>query len=122
MKRDMELVREILLAIEASPSGFAPRPLQIRDYSAEQIGYHVLIMDEGGLIEADVTTTKNSASPGALAKRLTWQGHEFLDAARDPGIWKKAMGLVKEQAGSVTIHTLKELLVSLGAKALGLSP
>jgi hypothetical protein len=36
--------------------------------------------------------------------RLTWEGHEFLDAARDEKRWKKAMSTVKEKGGTITIE------------------
>ena len=38
MKRDPELVRKIILAIEDAPGGNAPQPLHIYGYSEEQIG------------------------------------------------------------------------------------
>ena len=67
MKRDMDLVREILLALEAQEEAFSPQRLEIDGYSAEQIGYHCYIMDEAGLLEAADTTTFDSKSPEALA-------------------------------------------------------
>jgi hypothetical protein len=48
MKRDMDLVRKILLQIEEHPHGFAPNYLAIEDYTQEQIGFHVLLMGEAG--------------------------------------------------------------------------
>jgi|GEM_PF-7061885 len=44
MKRDIDLVREILLALEEHDHGYAPKDLEIRGYSKEQIGYHVWLM------------------------------------------------------------------------------
>ena len=45
MQRDMDLVRAILLAIEAVDGVQAPYPLVVNGYTAEQIGYHALIME-----------------------------------------------------------------------------
>lgn len=52
MKRDMNLVREILLALEEDLSGFAPEDMEIKGYTDEQIGYHILLLIEAGFIEA----------------------------------------------------------------------
>ena len=65
MRRDMDLVRDILLQIEAYPSSLAPEELIIEGYSDEQVSYHVLIMGEAGLLEVATTGSKTS-SPGAI--------------------------------------------------------
>jgi hypothetical protein len=41
MKRDMDLVRAILITMENHDKGFAPDVIEIPDYSEEQIGYHI---------------------------------------------------------------------------------
>ena len=120
MRRDMNLVREILLAIEKAESGFAPPDIQVQGYSEEIIGYHVYIMMEGGLLKGADVTVRGGKSPQAVPGRLTWAGHEFIDAARDSTRWNRALSLVGEKAGSVTISVLTELLASLMKSALGL--
>lgn len=120
MKRDMNLVRQLVLAIEASPSGFAPRDLVIDGYTREQIGYHLYVMLEAGLIRGADVTVHSANSPEAIATGLTWAGHEFADAARSEDLWSEAMKLTREKAGSVTIESLMKLLTSLASSALGL--
>lgn len=120
MKRDMELVRKLVLAIEDNPTGFAPKDLGIEGHKKEEVGYHIYIMMEAGLIRGTQVTTHGSKSPEAIATSLTWAGHEFADAARDPDRWEKAMQLTKEKAGSVTLDVLVKLLTSLMSSALGL--
>ena len=115
MQRDMDLVRLILLEIEKSSED--PRSeirLQIPNYTSEQVSYHVMILDDADLIEACDLSTMGSGSIW-LPKRLTWSGHEFLDAARNDSIWKKA----KEKASSMNFELLKELLLNLARQQLG---
>ena len=119
MKRDMELIRKILLAIEDSPTGYAPRDLAIDGYTAEQFGYHAHLMLEAGLVRGADATTRSSG-PNATIFGLTWKGHEFAEAARDESRWKNAMGIVKEKGGSITMDVLKDLLTSLMRSAIGL--
>ena len=44
--------------------------------------------------------------------RLTWEGHDFLAAARNDTIWKKTWASVKDKGVDVSFGLLKELLIS----------
>jgi uncharacterized protein DUF2513 len=118
--RDMDLIRKMVLAIEDAPTGFAPRKLSIEGYTPDQIGYHAYLMIDAGLALGTRVDHQGSTGPNAMLKNLTWAGHEFADAARDQTRWNKAMGIVKEKSGSVTLTVLTELLKSLMKGALNL--
>jgi len=123
MKWDMELVRKIVFAIDAWPSGFAPNPLNLEGYTEEQVGYHVHIMVQAGLVDGvDVTHqgSRSRTSPQAVPRSLTWAGHEFADAARNDTVWKKAMQKLQELGQTVTVGVLMQLLTSLAKSRLGL--
>lgn len=120
MKRDMNLIRQMLLLMEAESSSFAP-DFKIKGYTDEQIGYHAYLIMEAGLADGMNTTGFGSPSHEASLSRLTWAGHEFIDAARDEKRWKQVMGQVAERAGSVTIDVLKQLLVASMRASMGLS-
>lgn len=120
MKRDMELIRKMLIAIEDHPDVYAPDPLKIEGYSDEVIGYHAYLLIDAGLARGDDTTEMGRTSPIAIIFKLTWAGHEFCQAAREETRWKKAMGFVAEKGGSITFTVLTELLASLMRKAVGL--
>lgn len=120
MKRDMELIRRLALAIEAAPGGYAPDRFDIVGYSDEQVGYHGHLMVQAGLAEGfDVSLTGGSA-PAAMLSSLTWSGHEFCEAARDDTRWKNAMKIVKDKGGSVTVSVLTQLLTQLMKQTFGL--
>ena len=112
MKRDMDLVREILLAIEEHSSGFAPSKLEIEGYSDEEVGYHIYIMIEAGLLTGIETTEFAGSSLKAVANHMTWQGHEFLDASRDPTRWGRAKALAGK-VGGVTMNVLGQILTKV---------
>lgn len=87
MKRDMELIRKILIQLEESPTHDVPVQLNIEGYSLEEINYNVGIAWKGGLIEIDdkpISTSKFTTP--YLPKCLTWQGHDFLDAGRNDSV------------------------------------
>jgi len=80
MKRDLETIRSILLKTEASSEAF-------RCESPEEI-YNAVLLSDAGLIEARFAPP--TLPDTAMILRLTWQGHDFLDAARNDTIWSKA--------------------------------
>ena len=80
MKRDMALVREILLKVEALPFHGRFHDVEIKGHSDEDINYHIMLLDEAGFIEAEDLT--NTSGVCWKPKRLTYHGHESLDAAR----------------------------------------
>ena len=91
MKRDFDLVRTILLGIEANEDAIGNGWItlgKINGYSQEQVSYHVSLLHEAGLIKA--IDLSNNLSFYWEPKRLTWYGHEFLDSARNENIWGNA--------------------------------
>jgi hypothetical protein len=108
----MDLVKKILFAMEEEPSGFARHSeSKIAGYSQETIGYHVLIMIEAGLVKGD-DVSDYFPTPCAMATRLTWLGHEFLDACREETRWNKAKEIVGK-LGGVTFDVFKQILTKL---------
>jgi hypothetical protein len=116
MKRDMDLVRKILFACETHEHGFEPQPLTITGHTDEQIGYHVALMAEAGLVDAQMANSSaRNKSPYALIRSVTWTGYEFLDAARNDDTWAKAKSAVGRVAG-VGFEVVKNVLVAYGTQ------
>ena len=114
MKRDMNLVREILIRLEPldAHAHKAVRlvvgitPLDIPNYSTDEVIYHLLIMTQGGLINSGgINIAKNTMDQYF---GLSWDGHEFLDEVRDPKKWAKLQTMA-EKAGGMGLNALLEL-------------
>lgn len=120
MKRDVNLVRKILFALEAIESYDDPVKDLLEEESRESISYHVLIMTEGGLIESIEQTKTFNSRACFYATRLTWEGHEFLDASRNDNIWNKALSEIGTKGGSFTLDIVKGLLLFYAKKQLGI--
>jgi len=118
MKRDMDLIRKILLTIEADEHGFAPK-IEIPGYTQEQIDYHAVLLGEAGLVQAHDMTDMGAKSPQAMITQLTWAGHEFLDVARENNIWNQAKDKVNK-IGGATIPIWIAVLTEIIKKQLGL--
>jgi hypothetical protein len=116
MKRDMDLVRAVLMEIEKAPFDGGFLDVTVPGHSDEKLSYHILLMHEAGLIEAiDLSTMDGMCWK---PKRLTCEGHEFLDAARNETFWAKAKDKVTTSTGTLTIEGLKIALNALIKHAL----
>ena len=115
MKRDIDLVRAILLSIEngedANGHGFIY--LNIPGRSQEEVSYHVGLLYEAGLVDAVNLSTLNSYE--WQPRKLTWRGHEFLDSARDENSWEQAKKELKK-IGNFSFEVLKSVLTALAAR------
>lgn len=116
MKRNMDLIRDILLAVEADDKGDGRWvTLNIDGVSDVVLTEHLFMMDEAGLIEGNNTSTLSRRD--YQVRRLAWLGHDFLDAIRDPEIWKRTKAGAKK-AGTETIEFLWELAKAYGKNAI----
>lgn len=122
MRRDLDLVREILLWMESLPEGSAAnQEPQIPERTAEEIGFHAHLMAQAGLITAADIGGSFALTPQAMPLSITWQGYEFLDASRDDTIWQKAKRTVLASGASIAFNLLLEYLKEEGKKRLGFS-
>jgi len=87
MQRDMDLIRKIMLAVEEAASTLGTIEVKIDGYTDQQVAYHVALLREAGLLHAVDLSSKSGLD--FRPTRLTWAGHEFLDAARNDTIWRK---------------------------------
>jgi len=108
MKRDMDLIRKILIDAEARDfeNGEPPEMYQA---STTDEAYQIALMIDAGLVQADYTSNAGVPQSAAIY-RLTWAGHDFLDAARNDTIWKKAKDTFLKPGISWTFSILTEWL------------
>ena len=121
MKRNMDLVREILLRVEAGESGRTALNDLPAEFSEADIGRHVELMIEHGLLEGTVVPSSTGPEHKVLTfdiRRMTWEGHDFLDAARNETIWIKAQRLCREKTGGLAFDLLKMCLLETAREAI----
>jgi DNA-binding transcriptional ArsR family regulator len=121
MKRDMDLIRAILQKVESceDPYGLEHMP-EIDGYSRPQISYHMKLLSDAGLVEAQTIDEMGTDCADFMLINLTWQGQDFLDAAKDETLWKKAKETVIKPGASFTFDILLAWLKSQVGTALGL--
>lgn len=110
MKRDLELIKKILLKVEEHDSTSVIQNLQIEDYGQEFINYQIYLLHQASLVKAKFIRVGANEIADAEILEMTLNGHEFLDAARNETIWKKTKELIKEHGGSVPFEVLQSIL------------
>ena len=112
MRRDLGLIRELLLRLEALPMRMydavtitpADPRLAVEGYTEDDIAYHLSLLQQRGLIEVPAS----QPMIGIVFTGLTWEGHDFLDAVRDPDIWRKTKQSA-DAVGSFSFELVKDL-------------
>jgi hypothetical protein len=121
MKRDLDLVRQLMLQIESLPA--AP-PVQ---YRMSEIEDPVLLAHLEMLIEAGLVTGRISRSQGARGdvisvSGLTWQGHEWVEMVRSQSFWNEVKSAVLDGGGVLTFELTKAVATKLFRARLALPP
>jgi len=101
----MDLARGILLSVEAEDNGKA-RVFEREHEDASTI-HHVKLLLGAGLLERVGAVPSNER----FKVHLSWDGHDFLDAVRDDGIWNKTQEQVAETGGSAEREVVKALAI-----------
>jgi len=117
MKRDMELIRKILLQAESGADGYCPA-IRVDGYDESQTGYHCYLIVTMGFAIGEAGT--GDTGPNYRMTYLTAAGHDFIDAVRDDTVWKRTSGLVKAAVTSVSIDLLKEVATHYAKEQMGL--
>ncbi len=107
MKRDLDLMRQLLLDIENRGADCSVSVLRSNSdgQREERIRYHLrLLIDARLLKEIDRTTA------GIPCVRLTHQGHELLELVRGESVWQEALWACQNRTGSLSLTVIQELL------------
>ncbi|WP_341959174.1 DUF2513 domain-containing protein [Pseudomonas sp. RC10] len=119
MKRDWELVRKILIAVEdiqghdQQVSGE-----DIPGHDPALVSYHIHLLKEAGLLEATCFTYQSDPR-ACFAYELTWEGHEFLDQIRSKTLWNKTVGMVQEKGLELSFSTIKAAAAAVAKTMIG---
>ena len=118
MKRDFNMIRNILLRVEAADGRVSVRELadlgELRIVAA-----HVEWLAEAKLIKVEhLILNSIEAAFDALILRQTWQGCEFLDLARDEATWNAIIAKTVESGRAAPFEALQTLLTQAVCKSV----
>jgi hypothetical protein len=118
MKLNMELVRAILADIEATRHDAGDLKMyELPGWAQDVVDYHVTLLIEKRLVEGKELRGSGERI-GVLVHRLTWEGHEFLEKARNDTVWRRAFAALKEKGLEGSLDLLKTALTAEATKLL----
>ena len=114
MKRDLDLVRALLMKIEALPLNgrVEARQIELPPWSSDEIIYHCRLLMMSGYIVAIDTSSNGGAN--CLIRYLTPEGHDYLDIVRNDTIWAAVKSRLKDNAISATF----DIVIAVGKAAI----
>ncbi|WP_133468163.1 DUF2513 domain-containing protein [Paraglaciecola marina] len=110
MKRDMELIRDILLEIEAD--SFESK---IKGYDNSVVENHMVLLIQEKLVDR---RTFGINSTWIANVKLTWAGHEFIENLRQKEVWNTIKNEFKEESVSTVLGVAKKLAETYAKKKL----
>lgn len=113
MKRDMELCRKILFAIEDEYVDTTIYDLKIVGYSMEQVAYHCKILHDANLISDYGAQYADGHIWVFGIGALTWEGHEYLDKIRQDTVWNKTKDVITQKGLPMAVDVIKEVATAI---------
>ena len=107
MKRDMEIIRAILINVENDKYPYGGL-VHLDEFSDETCGYHVALLFDAGLAEGRLIKSNSFGIAWASIDRLTSAGHDFCDGIRQDTIWNKAKEHILKPGASYGLSILVE--------------
>ena len=125
MKRDMDLVRVILMRVEERTKTKMRDLLPDPDDEEERqrYSYHIKMLVDERLLDGRAFSSMKNTDWSDL--ELRWPGHEFLNTLRDPSVWEKTKEVSRKAGGgglqvmleigrTIIVEAAKEQLKKIG--------
>ena len=119
MKRDLDLIREILLQVEARPTAQSIDLVEVPGHDQEEISYHVKLLADAGFLEAHDLRGMGPDGFKYAPSALTNTGHDFLDAARNNTVWARVKAKLAEIGGTAPLDVTRSILTTTIKEMLG---
>lgn len=121
MRRDMDLVRNILLEISKSDETIELDPFES---NGKLYSYHIDILKEANLITYKDKYEDMIPMIYIDEPRLTWEGNDYLDNINNESNWNKTKEFITSKGlelGDVPFSIIKDLAEYLIKNKIGLS-
>jgi len=91
MKRDLDLMRDILLAVEEwnDPQPLNLDALRYEGKTQREIEYQAVLLKEAGYILATGVVSNLDPKFTLAIYRMTTAGYDYLDSVRSPEVWRR---------------------------------
>nr|WP_186329685.1 DUF2513 domain-containing protein [Variovorax boronicumulans] len=109
MKRNWDVIRELLIEVEALDQA------QFEDlqYGAPSVSrnpekaVHMVLLWKAGFVEG--VDSSSDAGDAVIATGLTWAGHDLLETMRSKPVWDQVKKIAQEKGIELTFDAVKTL-------------
>jgi hypothetical protein len=119
MKRNWDTIRGILILLEEKKA--EEHALRLSNFPKErssETSYHVELLIEAGLVHGQMSKTIGAKVRDFTAIRLTWQGHELLDAIKNDTVWNKTKESFISKGLSMSFDLVKSVAIKIASEYL----
>lgn len=113
MKRDMDLIRTLMLLLEEQEDANQELKLPATMDKKEAI-YHLKLLEQAGYALLKIQGPGDNVM--WIYSSLTWDGHEFLSAIKNDTVWSKVKQETVKQGGNIPFEVLKTLAIQVSTK------
>ena len=121
MKRDLDLVRQVLLQIEALPAG-PPAQYRTSEIDDPVLLAHFELVIAAGLVNGKIARSQGVRGDVISISGLTWEGHEWIEMVRSETMWDETKSTLLENGGVLTFELTKAVASKLLGARLALPP
>ena len=125
MKRDMDLVRKILIFFDEKEGPEVVQVPPIEGHETLEIKYHCVLMYQANLLTCEPAgRTDTGRVYDVWPFELTWDGHEFLESIRNDTIWSRIKSTISARGSALTFSIVNYLAKDYATRAVeaGIGP
>jgi hypothetical protein len=119
MKRDLDLVRQLMLQIEALPP-IPPVQYRMGEVEDPVLLKHLEMLIAAGLVNGKISQSHGTRGDVITISGLTWEGHEWIEMVRSQALWNEVRSTLLERGGALTYELSKAVAGKLLRARLGL--
>lgn len=121
MKRDLDLVRQLMLTIEGWPAG---PPVQYRMGEVEDLVLlaHLEMLIDAGLVKGTISRSLGARGDVIAIAGLSWEGHEWIESVRSDAVWTETKRIIIEAGGALNHELTTAVASRILRTRLGLPP
>ncbi len=109
MKRDLDLVRSILIYVENAADEVDADDMATERWPIETVAYHVRLMAHHGLVDVSRDARDMNGNTIELTVAgITWDGQDYLDSIREPKVWGRVKKALAGTVGSTTLDVVRQ--------------
>ncbi len=105
MKRDWDVIRAVLIEVEALTPG-TYEAIQYDDEDPTKAAHAMLLWRAGFIQGVDASSSDGDS---IIAQALTWEGHDLLETIRSQAVWERIKTTARDKGIELTFDSVKAL-------------